>query len=160
MHTENLRNPRNWTLHVSDGTAQVSYRLLPSLRLLALGDNELHPPDDPVEPRLELWKKQVIGVMPYDPSDETTPADVTHINSEWEHAMCHLLLSVCGTLYERAQNGLEQVELVRQRFLSSDTAQQTESLRYSLRCLQVLWTEEASVAVSVKDGIIRGSSFW
>ena len=160
MHSENLRNPRNWTLHMSDGTPQISYRLLPSLRLLALGDNELHPPDDTVEPRLELWKKQIIGMMPYDPSDETTPADVTDINSEWEHAMCDLILSICDTLYERAHNGLAQVELMRQRFISSDIAQRTESLEYSLRCLQVLWTEEASVAVVVKDGIAHGFSFW
>ncbi|KAF8605173.1 SET domain-containing protein [Ceratobasidium sp. AG-I] len=130
---------RDWTLHVEDGVARPSFRLLPALRLLHI--NLQLPSGVKVNRDLESWEDSLLGLA------ET-------VSSENETKTRQSIITLCSKIVNRAELYIQRVEAQ----LLQDGGE-SEGWRRVISMVQCLWEEELEVARRVRQAVLNGVEF-
>lgn len=132
---------RDWSLHVEDGDARPSYRLIPALRLLHATLNSAYS----VEKRtseLALWEDSIQGA-------------VEVISMENEGKVRESLDVLCRRIIHRSKTKQTQI---RTRAVEDDVAK-VERWQQVLKMIEQIWEEEQYVAESVQRAVLDGVEF-
>lgn len=132
-------NIRDWTLHVEDGTARPSFRLLPALRLLHI-DLQL-PSGAKVDHELNIWEDSLLGL-----------AEIVSIENETKTR--ESITTICNEIADRAEVYIQRIELK-----LGEAKSKSEGWLRVLGMVRCLWEEELEVAGRVRQAVLDGVEF-